>query len=328
VLLLAALTDCGGSSVTQPIQQPPPVTGKLFVANTITGIVLRFGAGDAGNIAPQDGMRVLPSVDPTNVFLDATHDRLAVVAAGAIVLIDKVSQPNLNRSERTLSGPATDVVEPHDVALDSTRDLMYVLDPDRIGVFGPASTVTGNVAPLHSITIAGTSRMLGMALDSANDRIFVSDTGANRIMVFDHASTLNGPTVPDRVISGATTQLSNPVAVVLDSSGNLIVGGDNFPANILVFANAATANGNVAPAAASFLTRDRIVSQMAVSPAGELFVPGGGTASASVSAYSKIAKANGNLTPARIIAGDQTGLDSINQFFPPLVVGVAFDPRQ
>jgi len=298
----------------------------LFISNTNTGSILRFGAGDAGNIAPQDNMGILPSSDPTNLSLDVTHDRLAVAAAGDhIVLIDKVSQPHVNQSERTLSGPATGL-DARDVALDSTRDLMYVVNGGNIALFSPASTVTGNVAPLHRITIAGTFTMLGMALDSANDRIFVSDDDNTRIMVFDKASTLDGPVVPDRVISGAATQLSHPVSVMLDSSGNLIVGGNNFPANILVFANVATANGNVAPAAASFLTRNGGLTQMAVSPAGELFVPGGGTASISV--YSNIAKANGNLTPARIIAGDQTLLGSRSPFDPPLLVGVAFDPRQ
>jgi len=151
--------------------------------------------------------------------------------------------------------------------------------------------------------------------------LFVSDAGTHAVDIFDHASTLNGAVVPDRTISGDRTQFVSPGPLALDSSGRLIVCSAPGQQNFFVFANAATANGNVAPSASGVIPGT--IGQAAVSPAGELYVTDGG-----VEVFSNIATATGMLSPRRTIAGPHTGLDMDIPGAPPLVIGLAIDPTR
>ena len=169
------------------------------------------------------------------------------------------------------------------------------------------------------------TRSLSTCRDSANDRLFLSDPVANTISAFDNASTLSGSVVPARVISGASTQLNVPDQMVLDSSGRLIVSNPRFltvpqSSNILVFANAATANGNIVPTASS--TMSQLPQEMALSPAGELYVVDG---TAQVTVYGGVATATGAINPIRVIAGPNTGLGIFNINVPAAPVGIAVD---
>ena len=327
---MLSLAGCGGSSSTPaptPIPTPPPPTiGKLYVTSGSTDSVLRFPAGATGNVSPQIKVTT-PVIAPIYLALDVPHDRLAALSFGAnaIVVMDNAS--TTLSPVRTISGPATTLHEPGKIALDEVNDLIYLVNQNFIGtqilVFGPASTASGNVAPLHTLTPAFTP--FGLAEDSANNRLFVSDIGG-AINVFDSASTLNGSVVPNRVISGPSTQLNLPGALVLDNSGRLIVASDTFPTAVLVFANAGSASGNVAPAASSVISLNG-ASQLAVSPTGDLYVVDG---DAQISVYSNITTASGSLTPVRLITGSNTGLapPPTPANIPPLVIGVALDPTR
>ncbi|HSK45691.1 MAG TPA: hypothetical protein VLA83_17575, partial [Candidatus Binatia bacterium] len=233
---------------------------------------------------------------------------------------------------RVITGASTTLgIGIGECALDSTRDLLYVAQdfvPLGAGtgvvlVFGPASTITGNVAPLRSFTLA--FHLGGLLLDAANDRLFLADPVTNAITIFDNASTLTGAVVPARAISGANTQLQNPDELVLDSSGRLIVSNPRFltnpqSSNILVFANANVANGNIAPTASS--TMSQLPQEMALSPAGELYVVDG---TAQVTVYSGVATATGAINPVRVITGPHTGLGIFNVNVPAAPVGIAVD---
>ena len=326
---MLALAGCGGSSSTS--NPPPPTIGKAYVAVGGGFSIMRYPAGGNGNISPENSIK-LPSEEPGLIALDVAHDRLVAAANGSIpevVFADNASTSM--QPVRTISGAATTMLFAGHVAIDNASDLVYVgsgssgvLVSGNILVFGPASTISGNVAPLRTIS-PGSFSIAGMALDVANNRLFLSDQ-AGFINVYDNASTLNGAVVPNRVITGAATQVVIPGALALDTSGRLIVANRSaiippFTNNILIFSNAGAINGNVAPAATATLAANQLAEAMAISPAGELYVVDGG---ASLTVYSNIATATGGLLPSRVISGPNTGLNP-GLAIPPSVLGVAVD---
>ena len=112
----------------------------------------------------------------------------------------------------------------------------------------PAATVTGDLVPMNVNEIVASS-----AFDAIADRMFVlvvSSTGG-AILVFDHMSTKNGNVAPDRVIEGSSTGLLAIGPMVVDASRDILYVesgvGAGGAADVLVFKNASTLNGNVAP---------------------------------------------------------------------------------
>ena len=320
---ILALAGCGGSSTTPP----PPVNGHIYVTTASKDLVSAFKAGDNGNVSPQGQLTVAPN-GPAFISMDVPHDRLAINSNGAtpaITLVDNASAMNNAVGPipgfRVLSGASITRISA--CALDGTRDLLYaaqglgVVGTGAVLVFGPASTINGNIAPLRTFTLA--IHLGGFLLDAVNDRLFLSDPVTNTISVFDNASTLTGSVIPARVISGANTQLNAPHQMVLDSSGRLIVSTSQSP-NIVVFQNAATANGNIAPSASSTISQG--LSEMAISPAGELYVVDG---SPQVTVYGGVATATGAINPIRVIAGPNTGLGPIFPNIPAEPLGIAVD---
>jgi DNA-binding beta-propeller fold protein YncE len=323
---MLALAGCGGSSSTTT--PPPPTIGKLYVAVANADTILRFPAGANGDASPEARFP-FPRNGPTFIALDVPHNRMAISSNDgppAVTLFDNVSQDG--SAPRVIAGAATTMTAVGRCALDTTNDLLYVAADQGPGtsavlVFGPASTVLGNIAPLRTFTTGFVPT--GFVLDSANNRLFLANQANNSIAIFDNASTLTGPVTPTRTISGANTQLNSPFDMVLDNSGRLIV-TSSFSVNItglLVFANAGVANGNVAPAASSQITQGPL--QMAISPAGELYVVDGDIR---VTVYGNVATASGAIHPIRVIQGPDTGLNFVMPSIPGLPAGVALDPTR
>lgn len=332
---ILALAGCGGSSSSSP---PPPTIGQIYVTLANEGQVVRFKAGANGDASPQGRLRASPA-GPTFIALDVPHDRLAIRSndgVPAITLVDNASAINIvsgpATGPRVISGASTTLgTGIGDCALDSARDLLYVAQDLGAGtgvvlVFGPASTINGDVPPLRAFTMA--FHLGGFLLDAANDRLFLSDPVTNAISVFDNASTLSGPVVRSRVISGVATGLKVPDEMVLDNAGRLIVSNPVFlsnpqSSNILVFANAGVANGSVAPSASSVIAQ--IPSEMAISPTGELYVVDG---TAQITVYSSVATTTGAINPIRVITGPDTGLGFFQPSVPALPLGIALDPTR
>jgi hypothetical protein len=322
-----ALAGCGGSSSTMP---PPPTIGKVYVAMANENTVLRFAAGASGDARPEVHLRFEPT-GPTFISLDVPHNRMAIVSndgSPAVTLLDNASEGG--PAPRVITGAATAMGSRIELcALDSTNDLLYVAANVGSGtgtvlVFGPASTIIGNIAPLRTFTTGFDSS--GFRLDSANNRLFLGDPVHNAIAIFDNASTLTGSVAATRTISGAATQITSPSDMVLDNSGRLILSNVNFSAatsNLLVFANAGAANGNVAPVASSFINREPI--EMAISPAGELYVVDG---SDQLAVYGNVATASGAINPIRVIQGPDTDLGFFQPSIPGTPAGLALDPTR
>ncbi|HSK45979.1 MAG TPA: hypothetical protein VLA83_19045 [Candidatus Binatia bacterium] len=318
-LLLSVLAGCGGSNNTQ--NPPPPTVGQIYVARATFGQVLRFRAGDNGNIAPQQSFD--SQAHPVSMCIDVAHNRIGATShdgPAIVLLIDNVS--SFAGAIRMISGAATTMRGPAGCALDGNADLIYIIDggaTSNILVFAPASTAVGNIAPSRVILLPYTA--ISIALDPVSNRLFVADSTNNVINVYDSASTLNGAVTPSRTIGGPQTQLTHVGSIALESSGHLAVvsGGTT----IRVFSNAATLNGNVSPSAAFSLLLDDI-EQIAVTPAGDLYT----TDSLNILAFSNVFSATGTLAPVRIIAGPNTQLPSIIPAIPPLVDGIAIDPTR
>ncbi|HYX53408.1 MAG TPA: hypothetical protein VE783_08140, partial [Candidatus Limnocylindrales bacterium] len=116
-------------------------------------------------------------------------------------------------------------------------------------------------------------------------------------------------TAANRDIVGASTKLNKPISVTLDNTGDLVV--SNQGGSITVYANAATASGNQAPAgtvtgATTTLVTPAQVIRNPVGTSNEVYVAD--TTGNEVAVFSGISTANGAPAPARKIAGPTTTL--------------------
>jgi hypothetical protein len=323
-LLLGALAGCGGqgnSTVT------PPTIGQIYVTKGTGNPIVHFRAGDNGDVTPQQEIGLANSLArPGTVCIDVPNNRLAGSSFDGIPLLVLVDNASSFRGARFISGAATTLQDSGSCALDGTADLLYVANPGSVAggsvilVFGPASTASGNIAPLHTILLP--YRSLGIVVDPVNNRLFVADTTDNVINIYDSASTLNGAVTPSRTISGPATQLSSIQFLAFESSGHLAASVAS-GSTVLIFNNAGSISGNVAPSA-SFVPAAGVV-QMAISPAGDLYVT---TLDPEIKVFTNVFTASGPINPTRIITGPHTDLDSPLRGIPPLVGGIAVDPTR
>jgi hypothetical protein len=332
----------GGGGTPTPTPSPtatptpnPAATGKLYVSNSGGGSILRFdnaftASGDATPAATISGANTTLN-SPSFMTLDTAADRLYVANTGdlSVVIFDGVSTKtgNVNIAPtRTIAGAATGLLLPTDVALDKGRDLLYVADDIDIFVFTSASAAAtnGNVPFARDISPGFT--VSAIFLDATNNRLFVADQAADAIAIFDNASTLNGTVTANRVVQGTGTHLAVPSGVTVDGAGRLIVSnvgnGTTIPPTITIYANAATADGNLAPVAeitgsnTGMVTPDQIVVDR--TGTGTLYNADPGAAR--VAAFGNLSTATSNIAPTRSIKGPSTGLTVGSQ-----PVGVALD---
>lgn len=329
LLLLGAFAGCGGGS-SNPPPPPPPTVGQIYVTKVNFRDILRFRAGDNGNVAPQQTISP-PSASTSPLSIDVAHNRLAGTSFDGtpiVVFIDNASTAVGQSGAREISGAATTMHSPGVCALDGPADVVYVVDSGttagstNILVFGPASSVSGNVAPVHTLVLPYI--VAGIAVDPASNRLFVADSTNSAINIYDSASTLNGAVTPNRTIAGALTQLASLGPLAFESSGHLVVGSSGNSSTVRVFNNAGALNGNVGPSAV-FSLANNLMAQIAVTPAGDLYVVNG---SPQILVFSNIFFASGTISPVRIITGPNTNLDSSFPGVPPLIEGIAIDPTR
>jgi hypothetical protein len=121
---------------------------------------------------------------------------------------------------------------------------------------------------------------------------------------------MNGDVVPARVISGTTTELvTPPTGLWLDSNSNqLYVRNSN---GILVFTDASTMNGNVAPARSIIPTTNGFypIPFWLDSASDQLYLTSVDLkGKISILAFTDVGTMNGNVVPARVISGTTTEL--------------------
>jgi hypothetical protein len=119
-----------------------------------------------------------------------------------------------------------------------------------IEVWDGFSGLTGG-NPTRTIQGANTgiSRPLygSLYVSAAFNTMFVSNSTANTVGIFANASTTSGNVAPARTLSGASTGLSSPHGLVVDSQNQFLYVVSGTAIN--VYANACGIDGNVAPMA-------------------------------------------------------------------------------
>ena len=335
-----ALAGCNSMSTPMTVAQPQ---GKLYVAVPFAppsgnGAIMRFDnpAMLTGNVSPAatiSGDQTRLGLGVSSSVLDKSADRLYVLVSTAlstaILVFDHASTRNGNVApDRTIEGNATNLTAVGILALDSTRDTLYVTGffdsstgRQDIMTFKNASTANGNVTPSTILQVDPPGLVVSdLVMDGANNRLFLLLNNQS-INVFDSASALPaGSMTPNRVITGANTGLSVVTRMALDPAGRLLVGNINnaTPANIVIFANAATASGNIAPTAmisgsATALNIGgpgamTVVTGPGSSASGDLYVniEGG-----NVLVFKNIGTANGNVAPDHMFSVASNGSDNL-----------------
>jgi len=231
---------------------------QLYVANTGANSILVFNnartvtGGDAPNRTISN---TTTPITPMALFVDPVNDRLYVANTGgdSVLIYDNASTLNGSNvtPSRTLVGVLTTLISPTGIYVDTTRNLLYVANgTNQILVFNNAAIAASapgniNLAPQASIPILSASA--GIFVNVMADRLYVSNTSANSIFVFDGASTANSSSSPNRTLSGGTSALNQPLDLFVDTNTDRLYVANHGANSILVFNNASTANGAPAP---------------------------------------------------------------------------------
>jgi sugar lactone lactonase YvrE len=321
----------GGTPTPTPTPNPtgtptptPAATGKLYVIDSNSNTLLRFDNaftvnGNATPAATIVGNNTTFNF-PNFMTLDTANDSLYIADRNdlSVIMYDGVSTKGGNVApSRSIT---TNLLDPTDVSLDKVRNLLYVADDVDIHVYSSASTVNGNATPARDLTVP--FQLSGIFIDGANDRLYVADTAGNGVAVYDHASTLaSGLITANRAIQGPTNNhLSGPVSVQLDGAGRLVVSNSTGP-SITIYANAATADGDIAPVAEikGANTGLSVPTQIFVDTTGTGTLYTADPGAARVAVWSNLNTANGNVAPTRVIFGANTGITTSGQ------LGLALD---
>jgi DNA-binding beta-propeller fold protein YncE len=233
-----------------------PESGDIYAVNNDTVDTLAiFSRNAKGNVSPDRELHtphgtfgIAVDEEKQELFLTVQHDN-------AIVVYNK-SAKGTEAPLRVLQGDNTGLADPHGMALDAKRGLLWVtnhgsshsvrenqngarrragspgfpLDRDDAvpgsGKMGPPSITVyakdarGDARPLRTIQGPRT-RMnwpTGITIDEDRNEIFVANDGGNSILVFDGSAS--GDVAPVRVIAGRASLVSNPTGVFFDKKKN------------------------------------------------------------------------------------------------------------
>jgi DNA-binding beta-propeller fold protein YncE len=259
-----------------------PGNGDIYAVNndTIDTLVV-FSRKAVGDVAPDRELHtphgtfgIAVDEEKQELFLTVQHDN-------AIVVYNK-SAKGTEAPLRVVQGDDTGLADPHGMALDTTRNLLYVtnhgsshqvrakesaggrrrggspsfpLDRDDAvpgsGKIGPPSITVyakdarGNARPLR--TIQGPKTQMnwptGITLDEDHNQIYVANDGGNSVLVFD--ASAQGDVEPIRIVKGPASLISNPTGIFLDKKNNELW-VTNF-GNHTSAVYSPEANGDVAP---------------------------------------------------------------------------------
>lgn len=253
-----AITTLGNiAPVTRMTSVPTPRFGlgydptrkELYVANSSTTVPV-FSATADGVPVP---LRTITgfTTEVRGLYLDRGADRLYVNDSNRIVIIDNVSTVNgpIPVGARQITG----LPNPSEgIFVDTTTDRLFVLSAvaNTIQIYDQASTVNGAHASVVTRTIAGASTTLSGPVSAfvhaASQRLFVTSFYNARVLVFD-AATANGDVAPIQTLQGASTLLSGPEGILIEPTTRELFVTSAIGNQVMVYADALTANGDVAP---------------------------------------------------------------------------------
>lgn len=215
------------------------------------------------------------------------------------------------------AGAATSLFQPRGIVV-TTEDVLFVSRQNG-GIVGyePSGDADGDQPA--SRVIEGNSTLLNSTIsleyDPATDILFAGEASADDgILVFDSVSdpSFDGDLDPDRMFNPPDRAPSDVApmtvnAMVLDDSGNLYVAdtsGSNLNSSrILVFADAANADGEVTPIATITSSAWDVIDDLAFD-AGSLFIV---DSSENVFRIDDVAAVDGDITPDATITINEFG---------------------
>ena len=277
-LVTSGLAACGGGGYgsgggNMPVAGVGP--SKLFVTDSTNTVV-----GSFANPDPAAGM--------------LTVDRLIGIQPGMI----PYNYPQFTTNIGSL-------------ALDATRDVLYVGNGTSIDVFRTASQANGDIFASATLTAFGSTGSL--FVDTVNDRLYVGDTASN-VKVISGASTASGVQTP-RQVTGVTTPI---FGVAVDTAKNILYVSDDTagaPAThqIMVFA-AADSVTNAAPTRTITPTvsaTNLAVGGIALDQGNDRLYVAGGSASGTVMVFHGASAADGAIPPDVSLTGFASGILSV-----------------
>ena len=173
--------------------------------------------------------------------------------------------------------------------------------PRKILSFTNPATLNGNVAP--TTNLSGAQTMLNdPVFATVNSAGALNVTNISAVTIYNNPATANGNVAPSANILGPQTQLTNTFGISFDEERNLLyVANSGTGTNIVAFANATIANGNVAP------NRTITSAGNLNSPRGiflddndNLYVANAGAKNVLV--FANASTLNGSVTPSRTIS--------------------------
>jgi DNA-binding beta-propeller fold protein YncE len=141
----------------------------VYVANGNNQVlVFNNAAIVAGNndISPLRSIPILSG--SAGIFVDVMADRIYVASGNSVLVFDSTSRANGSSvPNRTISGGGSMLSQPRDIFVDSGTDRLFVanLGGNSVLVFNSASTVNGNVAPDHILSLTPMTDPWGIYVD-------------------------------------------------------------------------------------------------------------------------------------------------------------------
>ena len=236
-----------------------PHNGDVYsVNNDMVDTLVVFPREANGNVSPQ---RELHTPHRTwGIAIDEQKQEmyLTVQHPPQVVVYPKTASGE-DKPIRILTGTNTQLEDPHGIAIDVQKQLMFVANHGSVshlkewglGKFeSPSITVyplqaSGNVAPLR--TIEGTNTRLNwpaaLFLDAGREELYVANDADHSIAVFRTGDS--GDVAPTRIIRGSQTGILNPTGVFVDGKNNEVWVSNMGNHSATVYPR--TANGDVAP---------------------------------------------------------------------------------
>jgi DNA-binding beta-propeller fold protein YncE len=210
-----------------------PANGDIYAVNndTLEKLVV-FSRKARGDVSP-DRLLETPHTTAGIVVNETDQEMLLTVQNPASVIAYHKSAQGKDKPFRVLQGQRTLLADPHGIAIDPNKDLIFVTNWGSVMERKPAEPGSGGTIGILGPLIPGTGVLVPGSGKSLPPSISV------------YARKASGDTAPLRVIQGPKTQLNWPAAIAIDPErGELYVAND--PSNsIAVFP--AEASGDVAP---------------------------------------------------------------------------------
>jgi sugar lactone lactonase YvrE len=211
--------------------------GQLFVSNYGGGTITEYSPGPAA--APINTVPGLTT--PRGIAVVPPGVWVAQQAANTLSAFTYSSITGLitGTSHVDIVGDQTGLSAPDGVAYD--QGLVWVANSGNNTITAYATTATGNVTPVHTISgiLTGLSEPTGLAVDAAGDLMVANEFGPT-VTVYSAAQLAGLGSAPADLAPVRTiTGLSGPEGIDVDSSGQIYI-ANSFNSTVDVFAANAT----------------------------------------------------------------------------------------